>query len=175
MNKNIHLYLFLAVIFITLNACSTSADDSVDYTYNDSFASSSYASPIVLRINSEAFKTINTNRLNNINTGDSFKINSAKRTKDILEVSVSYGGGCKPHSFEVIWDGVVYTDPPCYMNLIITHNANNENCEALITETLSINLKKLIGDNEYKDSCAYNIFTSYNTTKTADVTVESNN
>lgn len=173
MTKNIHLYLFLTAIFIAFNACSTSADDNSDYIYNDSFNNtSSYTSPVVLRINSEAFKTINTNRLNNINTGDSFKINSAKRTKDILEVSVSYGGGCKSHTFDVIWDGVVYTDSPCNINLIITHNANKDNCEALITETLSINLKDLIGDNDYKDNCNYNIFTSYNTTKTADVTVK---
>lgn len=173
MKKSFQLFLTLSLIFITLNSCSTTVEDS-DALYNDALISS-YASPVLLRINSEAFKEVNTNRLNSISTGDSFKINSAKRIKDILEVSISYSGGCKQHTFEVIWDGIVYTDPPCFINFIITHNANTDSCEALITETLFINLKDLIGDNEYKDSCDYNIFTSYNTTKTADVTVKSSN
>ncbi|GGK49797.1 MULTISPECIES: hypothetical protein [Flavobacteriaceae] len=174
MKQNIHFFLYLAVIFLTINSCSTSSDDSENPLFNDS-AVASYGSQVLLRINSEVFESINTNRLNSINTGDSFKINSATRIDDNLEVSISYGGGCKQHSFEVIWDGVVYTDPPCQMNLFIIHNANNDECEALITETISINLKNLIGENAYKDSCAYNIFTSYNSTEIADTTVDSSN
>jgi hypothetical protein len=165
-------YIYLAIILLTVNSCSTASDDIDGVIFNDSYTSASYNSPVVFRINSEAFETINNNRLSNINTGDSFKINNAKRINDILEISISYGGGCKQHTFEVLWDGVVYTDPPCFMNLLIIHNANDDNCEALITETISIDLKKFIGDNDYKDSCAYNIFTSYNATNTADVIVD---
>lgn len=175
MKQHKYLILFLAVIFLTLNSCSTT-DDTDELAFTDSLNAASYASPVLLRINSEAFNTVNTNRLNSINTGDTFIINNAKRTEDdMLEVSISYSGGCKQHGFEVIWDGIVYTDPPCNMNLLIIHNANDDNCEALITETISINLKNLIGDNDYKDSCAYNIFTSYNSTNTADVVVEGSN
>lgn len=165
-------FIYLVIIFLIASSCSSASDDVDSLLLNDSYSAASYNSPVVFRINSEAFETINTNRLNNTNTGDSFKINSAKRINDILEISISYSGGCKQHNFEVLWDGVVYTDPPCYMNLLIIHNANNDNCEALITETISIDLKKFIGDNDYKDSCAYNIFTSYNATNTADAIVE---
>lgn len=175
MRQYIQVFLYLAIVLLTLTSCSTSSDDTENPIFNDSYTASSYGSQVLLRINSDVFETINTNRLNRINTGDSFKINSAKRINDILEVSISYSGGCKQHSFEVIWDGIVYTDPPCYLNLFIIHDAKNDECEALITETLSINLEELIGDNTYKDSCAYNIFTSYNSTSTADVTVESSN
>jgi len=175
MRQNIHFFLYLAVIFVTVNSCSTVSDNSDNPLFNDIYATSSYGSPVILRINSEVFDSINTNRLNSISTGDSFEINSVKRINDILEVSISYAGGCKQHSFEVIWDGIVYTDPPSYINLFIIHDAKNDKCEALITEILSINLLELIGDNAYKDSCAYNIFTSYNSTRTADATVESSN
>lgn len=175
MKQNIQFYLYLVIIFLTLNACSATSDDNANPLFSDSYTASSYGSEVLLRINSEVFENINTNRLNSINTGDSFKINSANRINDILEVNISYGGGCKQHSFEIIWDGIVYTDPPCFMNLLIIHDAKSDTCEALMTETLSINLKELIGDNTYKDSCAYNIFTSYNSTKTADVTVKSSN
>ena len=88
---------------------------------------------------------------------------------------MSDSGGCNEHAFEIIWDGIVFTDDPCHMNLILIHNSNNDDCEALITETITINLNELMGDVVYKDSCAYNIFTSYNSTKTADVTVKSSN
>ena len=175
MKKNTHFYLFLTFVLLALTSCSTTFDENANALNYDNLDASSYTSPVVLRINSEVFNTINTNRLNSINTSDSFTINSANKDGDILEVSVSYSGGCLQHSFEVIWDGIVYTDPPCYMNLIITHNSNNDTCEALITETISINLKDLIGENNYKDNCTYNIFNSNNSTKTADVIIESNN
>jgi hypothetical protein len=172
MKQNLYLFLYLVIIFLTLNSCSSS-DDSDNPIFTDSITGSfDDNSQVLLRINSEAFININTNRLNNINTGDLFKINSAKRTKDLLELSISYSGGCKQHTFEVIWDGVVYTDNPCQINLLIIHNANTDNCEALITESLSINLKELIGDIDYKDSCVYNIFTSFNSSNNADAIVK---
>jgi len=171
MKQKNYFFICLIAIFITFYSCSTLSDSWDNYSY----LFSSYSSPLVLRINSEDFKTINTNRLKSIYTGDSFKINSVEKIDDILEVSVSYGGGCKQHSFEIIWDGIVYTDAPSNINLFIIHDAKNDNCEALVTESLSINLKDLIGDNTYKDSCIYNIFTSYNTSNTADFSIEGSN
>ncbi|UMB61255.1 hypothetical protein MHL31_03400 [Lutibacter sp. A80] len=174
MKNKIHFYLYLTIVSFVLYSCSA-LDENDNLTYSNNFDELSFASPVLLRINSEVFNTLTTSRLSNIETSDLFEINKANRIDDIIEVSISYSGGCKQHSFEVIWDGIVYTDPPCFMNLLIIHNANNDNCEALITETISINLKDLIGENNYKDNCTYNIFIGNNSTNTADIIIESSN
>ena len=165
------------IIAISSTSCSDSLEDSqISNVFNDAiYTSQSEFSPAVLRINKDVFDTINSNRINNIKTGEFYSINEIKREKDSIQINLSYSGGCKQHDFEIIWDGIVYTDEPCHMNLFLIHNSNNDNCEALITETISINLKELIGDVVYKDSCAYHIFSTYNSGDIADVIIESIN
>lgn len=63
-----------------------------------------------------------------------------------VEITVSYAGGCAPHTFEVIWDGTLIKTNPPQINLAIIHNANGDMCEAYITEILKFNLDSLVGD-----------------------------
>lgn len=175
--KNIFFQLLSIVFIIALSStsCSDSLEDSeVSDAFNDAiYTSQSEFSQVsaVLRINSEVFNTLNSDRLNNLSSGESYVINSAKREKDSIQINLSYSGGCKQHGFEIIWDGIVYTDEPCHMNLLLIHDSNNDDCEALITETISINLKELVGDVVYKDSCAYHIYSTYNSGEEADVVI----
>lgn len=171
---NKHLLFYFLIIFIS--SCSNSGIDDAIFADgpSNSFANSSVSNTL-LRINDDVFNTINSNRVNNLSSGAFYSINKVKREGDFIRVNLSYSGGCKQHEFEIIWDGIVYTDDPCHMNFMLIHKSNNDNCEALITETISINLMELVGDVVYKDSCAYHIFSTYNSSEIADAIVEGSN
>lgn len=157
--------ILLQIFSVALVVISCSKSDN-ENTLNASFSD---VSSTVLRINKETFDKINSSRKKNISEGDAFRINKGERKGDILQLNVSYSGGCKQHSFEIIWDGLVYTNNPCNMNLLIIHRGNNDTCEALITETIMVNLKELVGDITYKDKCAYTIFSTFNSSETPDI------
>jgi len=80
--------------------------------------------------------------------GAPYTINSIERNGNILLVEVSYSGGCKPHEFSAVWDGIaLFTNPPI-IPVILKHDANGDACEAYLTETLEIDLSTLVKDQE---------------------------
>lgn len=55
---------------------------------------------------------------------------------NLLMVEVGYSGGCSEHAFEIEWpDAITAIYPPSF-SVVLNHNANGDNCEAFITETL---------------------------------------
>jgi hypothetical protein len=82
---------------------------------------------------------------------DEFDLNSAGISDDNLNLSISYGGGCRRHYF------FLYMSPPTFMesepvqvNMYVRHLANNDACEAYITRDLVFDLTPL--SDLYKDS-----------------------
>ncbi|MEM7548514.1 MAG: hypothetical protein AAF363_02495 [Bacteroidota bacterium] len=67
---------------------------------------------------------------------DPFRINSVEVENQNLLVEVSYGGGCKVHDFELIWPGVITLIFPPDFGVVLTHDANEDLCEAFLTDTL---------------------------------------
>lgn len=165
MIKSINIILS---IFLTLLTLSCNNDNDAI----DNFDSLGNETKVVLKLNKNQFDTIDSNRKINIQTGDAFDINHVKIEGDVLKINLSYGGGCEKHDFEILWDGIIYTDDPCFINLMVTHNSNRDLCEAYITDTINVNLKDLIGDNIYKNTCGYYIFSSYNSSENSDAYVE---
>ena len=172
--KIFNLIVPILLLFISFS-CSVDGDsvDVYQAPSDSAYISNSGAlsTNAVLRINKDVFDNINADRLKNINEGDIYIINKVTRVEDNIQINLSYSGGCKQHEFQIIWDGIVYTDDPCHMNLLLIHNGNNDECETLITETINVNLNELIGDVSYKDSCDYYIFSSFNSTNTADAVI----
>lgn len=164
-------YLFFILIISSAFVSCSDNDDNLD----NNLPSEGNNSNIILRLDKEIFDTNNNNRKNGISEGDSFTIKEFKREGDILQIVLAYSGGCKEHTFEIIWDGIVYTDDPCKMNLLLIHRGNFDNCEALITETIHINLKNLIGDVSFKNDCAYHIFSTYNFSEKPDIIIDAIN
>ena len=77
--------------------------------------------------------------------GDPFTIRDFQIRGDSALLTVSYSGGCKQHTFEIIWSEVYkYSNPP-QTDLLVLHDAHGDACEALITETLFFDLTKLTG------------------------------
>lgn len=161
---------FIFIMSLTFVSCSDN-DDSLD----SNLSSEGNSSNIILRLDKGIFDANNNNRKNSISEGDPFTIKNVKREGEILQITLTYSGGCKEHTFEIIWDGIVYTDDPCKMNLLLIHRGDSDNCEALITETIHINLKNLIGDVSYKNDCAYHIFSTYNFSENPDVIIDAVN
>lgn len=158
--------------FFTFSGCISSESDALK---SDPIFSESTATNLVLKINKSDFDLLNSNREKNIEIGDGFKVNSAKRIGDLILLNVTFSGGCKIHTFEILWDGIVYDENPCRFNLLVTHHANEDICESVYSTDLTINLKELLGDVSYKNSCEVRIFNTYNSGATANVIVPSNN
>jgi hypothetical protein len=76
---------------------------------------------------------------------DPFELKEIKLDGKEVEITVSYSGGCAPHSFRIIWDETMINSNPPIVNIAVLHDANGDMCEAYITEVLSLNLDSLIG------------------------------
>jgi len=75
---------------------------------------------------------------------DTFEINFARIENDCIEINVSYSGGCEDHNFYLAkidpWCG---TPPIPPTTLELRHNANNDMCEAYLTNSVFFDLTPL--------------------------------
>ncbi|MEP2773650.1 MAG: hypothetical protein ABJH05_15970 [Fulvivirga sp.] len=68
---------------------------------------------------------------------DPYQIKDVKISEDhTLLVEVAYSGGCQEHSFEIEWPEAITAIYPPNFSVVLYHDANGDNCEAFITETL---------------------------------------
>lgn len=74
---------------------------------------------------------------------DMLVVNSALIENNLLSLSVSYGGGCRDHIIDLYaYAGILKSNPP-QMNLVLSHNANGDMCEAYVTRTIKFDLSKI--------------------------------
>lgn len=84
-----------------------------------------------------------------LNIGDFYNLDSLHIEDDCLTVKVGYSGGCKTHDFELRTQGAIVETSPLTADIVLWHNAHNDNCEAYILEELHFDLKDLqLDDNE---------------------------
>ncbi|NMB82261.1 MAG: hypothetical protein GYA14_10630 [Ignavibacteria bacterium] len=74
---------------------------------------------------------------------DMLSVNAASINKDEIKFNVSYSGGCKEHSIELYAFKEIQKTNPAQVTLLLSHNANNDMCEAYLTKTVSFNLSNL--------------------------------
>ena len=74
---------------------------------------------------------------------DPLSIESATIQGDDLVLDVSYGGGCAAHVFAACWDGLFLESFPVQVHLGISHDANDDNCDALIHDEITFDLAPL--------------------------------
>ena len=80
---------------------------------------------------------------------DSYTIDTAFIYGDFLKINISYGGGCEDHIFNLVHEFIFCGTPPIHVPLYLTHNSNNDNCEAALVQELCFdisNLYDLCGD-----------------------------
>lgn len=74
---------------------------------------------------------------------DGVTIKDASIIGDSLTMLVSYSGGCKTHDLKVISNGAMMKSMPPQMNIVVSHNAHEDMCEAMITQDLTVSLEAL--------------------------------
>lgn len=74
---------------------------------------------------------------------DSFEVVSAEVEGDFLRLELAYSGGCTEHEFSFHSNGPVIETLPLTADLIIFHDANDDACDAWITEILWVDLKPI--------------------------------
>ena len=90
--------------------------------------------------------------------GASYDIKKVFRTNDELTIEVSHPGGCETHSFDIVWDESTKASYPPEINLIISHDNKGDNCEAISTSIIKVNLYNLLLDKGIVDSSIVNIY-----------------
>ena len=66
---------------------------------------------------------------------DHYDLNDAVIDGDILTLDVSYSGGCEPHEFTLVISESFDDDvEPVELRTVLAHDANNDSCEAFLTE-----------------------------------------
>jgi hypothetical protein len=74
---------------------------------------------------------------------DSYIIDTAFIFSDFLKVNVSYGGGCEDHIFNLVHEFLFCGTSPIHVPLYLTHNSNNDNCEAALVQELCFDISSL--------------------------------
>ncbi len=125
------IYLALALLAILFLSCDKNDSKDSDTETN-----------VYLNKSSNDYAHI----LNNpsAENSDPFELNNVEFEEGIIKISVSYSGGCQPHIFTITWDEIIRSSNPPGMNLIITHDANGDNCEAYITDMLEFTIDHLL-------------------------------
>lgn len=71
---------------------------------------------------------------------DPVTITAARVQGDSLELDVQFGGGCRNHEFGLITNGIFAESYPVQTWVKLSHNANGDNCKALLSRTLKFDL-----------------------------------
>ena len=74
---------------------------------------------------------------------DSYDIDTAFIYGDFLKINVSYSGGCEYHIFNLVHEFLFCGTPPIHVPLYLTHNSNNDNCEASLTQEFCFDISNL--------------------------------
>lgn len=60
-----------------------------------------------------------------------------------LRLELIYGGGCEDHAFAAFRAPVFLEEDPRSTKILITHDANRDSCERLVSPSLTIDLMSL--------------------------------
>jgi hypothetical protein len=91
---------------------------------------------------------------------DARVIQGAEMRGEQVRVDLSYGGGCSVHHFNLVVGGGWMESNPVQVNAIVSHDAHNDNCDALLFRTVHFDLRPL--KRAYQD--AYGVGTPGSTT-----------
>ncbi len=86
---------------------------------------------------------IQTMEMTEFDSGDNYTVLSTAIEGDIVSIVVQYGGGCETHRFDLFADPRIMKSMPPQQNIVLKHNANGDNCRALITDTVHFDLKPI--------------------------------
>lgn len=86
---------------------------------------------------------IQTMEMAEFDSGDNYTVLGTSVNGDVVSIVVQYGGGCETHQFDLFADPRIMKSMPPQQNIVLKHNANGDNCRALITDTVHFDLKPI--------------------------------
>ena len=72
--------------------------------------------------------------------GNDYDFKTVAVEEDCLAIFLQYSGGCETHDFELRWDESVNLSLPPIIQLVLWHNANGDQCEAYLADSLFFDL-----------------------------------
>ncbi len=84
-----------------------------------------------------------TAKLGSFKESDAISILNARIEGNKMYLIVEYSGGCKDHSFELIGSYAIAKSIPPQRSIQLYHNSNQDNCRALLTDTIVANIEAL--------------------------------
>ncbi|MCU0474337.1 MAG: hypothetical protein MUC93_13415 [Bacteroidales bacterium] len=127
-------YLILFLLITAVSGCRKGQESTED----------EQSDKIIITRSSSEYSDASLNRSSE--KSDPFDLKSIILKGDSVEITVAYPGGCRFHSFEIIWNETFSDTEPPQTGLIILHDANGDMCEAYITDTLSFCVCDLADD-----------------------------
>lgn len=85
---------------------------------------------------------------------DPLTIDTAYITGNILTLGLTYGGGCKDHTFQVIGSEMISKSLPPVRAVSLIHQANEDHCRAIVNKTIQVDISALA----YKQEAGSEIF-----------------
>jgi len=130
------IYTIVAIIFTALFSCKSKntaviADKSLETSINLPDSIKSEIKEITVQDDANLLET------------DNFRIIETNVIGDILELTVSYGGGCKDHLFSMHTTGNYGKSYPPKLIVFLKHVGNGDMCKALLTEKIYFDLKSV--------------------------------
>ena len=127
--KNIFIYSLTLFIMLFAIGCNR-MDNQVPINQTDEVSADDMGeiSNTVIAATTEAWGT------------DEYVINAATIENDTLTINVSYGGGCETHEFTLVAEPRFLESFPVQLHVSLAHNANDDRCEAWLTEDYHFDL-----------------------------------
>ncbi|MFK8046468.1 MAG: hypothetical protein AB8B72_13310 [Crocinitomicaceae bacterium] len=74
---------------------------------------------------------------------ESYSILDVNLQGNVLQLDISYSGGCEEHNFELVGSAFIMKSSPPKRIIKLYHHKNEDNCRELIFETLYFDISKL--------------------------------
>lgn len=71
---------------------------------------------------------------------------NASVSGNLLELNISYSGGCEEHTFELYGATIIQKSLPPKRSIFLYHNSNNDSCRELIEKELIFDISNLAYD-----------------------------
>ena len=93
----------------------------------------------------------------------SYNITAVELKGNILQLDISYNGGCKPHEFELVGSSFIMKSSPPKRGIQLYHHESGDDCRELVTDRLFFDISAFAyGDKEiilnlqhYKEAIRY--------------------
>lgn len=74
---------------------------------------------------------------------DDYDFVKASICNDVLKLTITYGGGCNDHDFDLLVSPVIIKTKPPQMGIVLAHNSNDDLCKALLGQELLFNFTSI--------------------------------